>query len=177
MRRLSAVLAIRAFRWWSAVATNARRSSVGCEVSVSDDEGDIMMGVSRGRYRLRTWLRGRLPIALADIVPKGARDCGDHEWYRADAQTWRCYHCEPAAALSSPWSSEEHLQHTLGGIDSTLRVLALRDEPGGEQELAELRRLVQEALVALPEEERRLARLAAAPAAELPGLVQALHAG
>jgi hypothetical protein len=82
-----------------------------------------------------------------------------------------------AILAASPWSSEEHLQHTLGGIDSTLRVLALREEPGGEQELAELQRLVQEALAALPEEEHRLERLAAAPAAELPGLVQALHAG
>lgn len=150
---------------------------MGCEASVSGDEGATIVGMSRGRYRLRTWLRGRLPVVLADRVPKGARDCGDHEWYRADEQTWRCYHCEPAVALSSPWSSEEHLQHTLGGIDSTLRVLALRGEPGGEQELAELHRLVQEALAALPEEEHRLERLAAAPAAELPGLVQALHAG
>jgi hypothetical protein len=150
---------------------------VGCELSVSGDEGDIMTPMSGGRYRLRTWLRGRLPVALAGRVPKGARDCGDHEWYRVDEQTWRCYHCEPAVSLSSPWSSEEHLQHTLGGIDSTLRVLALRGEPGGEQELAELHRLVREALAALPEEEHRLERLAAVPAAELPGLVQALHAG
>ena len=58
-----------------------------------------------------------------------------------------------------------------------MRVLALRGEPGGEEELAELQRLVREALNALPEERHRLERLAAAPAAELPGLVQALHAG
>ena len=115
-----------------------------------------MMSMNRGRYRLRTWLRGRLPVVLTELVPKGARDCGDHEWYRADEQSWRCYHCEPAVASSSPWTQEEHLQHTLGGIDSTLRVLAL---------------------AALPEEEHRLERLAATPAAELPGLVQALHAG
>jgi hypothetical protein len=114
---------------------------------------------------------------LADVVPKGARDCGAHEWYRADEQTWRCYHCEPGVASSSPWTREEHLQHTLGGIDSTLRVVALRGEPGGEDELAELHRLLREALAALPEEESRLERLAAAPAAELPGLVRALHAG
>ncbi len=74
-------------------------------------------------------------------------------------------------------ATEEQLQHTLGGIDSSLRVLALRGEPGGEQELAELRRLVREALDVWPQEEQRLERLAAAPAAELPGLVQALHAG
>ena len=136
-----------------------------------------MVGMDAGRYRLRIWLRGRLPVALADLVPKGARDCGAHERYRADQQTWRCYHCEPGVASSSPWSSEEQLQHTLGGINSALRVLALRGEPGGEKELAELHRLVQEAFVALPVQEHRLKRLAAAPAAELPGLVQALHAG
>jgi hypothetical protein len=68
------------------------------------------------------------------------------------------------------------LQHTLGGIDSTLRVLALRGEAGGDREVAELQRLVKEALTALPEERNRLEQLAAAPAAELPGLVQALHA-
>ena len=136
-----------------------------------------MVGMDADRYRLRTWLRGRLPVAVADLVPKGARDCGAHEWYRADRQTWRCYHCEPGVARSSPWSSEEQLQHTLGGIDSTLRVVALRGEPGGEQELAELHRLVQDALTALPVQEQRLERLAAAPASELPGLVQALHAG
>jgi hypothetical protein len=136
-----------------------------------------MVGMDGGRYRLRTWLRGRLPVALADRVPKGARDCGTHEWYRADQQTWRCYHCEPGAASSSPWSSEKQLQHTLGGIDSTLRVLARRGESGSEQELAELHRLVREALVALPVQEHRLERLAAAPAAELPGLVRTLHAG
>lgn len=133
--------------------------------------------MNAGRYRLRTWLRGRLPVALADLVPKGARDCGAHEWYRADAGTWRCYHCEPGVASSSPWSSEEQLQHTLGGIDSTLRVLALRGEPGGVEELAELHRLVRDALAALPVQEDRLERLAAASAAELPGLVQALYAG
>ena len=58
-----------------------------------------------------------------------------------------------------------------------MRALALRGEPGGEEELAELRRLVQEALIALPVQEHRLERLVATPAAELPRLVQALHAG
>jgi hypothetical protein len=136
-----------------------------------------MVDMSGGRYRLRTWLRGRLPVALAELIPKGARYCGAHEWYRADEKTWRCYHCGPALANSSPWTREEHLQHTLGGINATLQMLSLRGAPRGEQELAELRRLVGEALAALPEEEHRLERLAAAPATELPGLVQALHAG
>lgn len=78
--------------------------------------------------------------------------------------------------MSSPWTREEQLQHTLGGINSTLQVMALRGRPGGEEELAELRRLIREALTVLPEEEHRLERLASAPAAELPGLVQALQA-
>ncbi len=134
------------------------------------------MTMHSGRYRVRTWLRGRLPLALADCVPKGRRDCGDHEWYRADEWRWRCYHCERGLATSSPWTREEQLQHTLGGINATLRTLALTGEPRDEEELVELRRLISEALAALPDEEHRLERLAAAPAAELPGLVQALQA-
>jgi hypothetical protein len=136
-----------------------------------------MVLMNGGRYRLRTSLRGHLPAAMADLVPKGHRDCGAHEWHRADEQTWRCYHCEPAVTTSSPWTSEQHLQYTLGGIDSTLRLVALRGEPGGEEETAELHRLVQEALTALPEEKHRLERLAAVPASELPALVQTLHVG
>lgn len=108
-------------------------------------------------------------------MPKGRRDCGAHEWYRADEQTWRCYHCEPAIARSSPWTREEHLQHTLGGISSTLRMMALAGEPRSDEELIELRRLIKEALAALPDEEHRLKRLASAPAAELPRLVQSLQ--
>ena len=106
------------------------------EASRSDaDSADsgIMVGMNTPRYRLRTWLRGRLPVTLAELVPKGGRDCGAHEWYRADDETWRCYHCEVGVATSSPWSSEEQLQHTLGGIDWTLRALALRGEPGGDR--------------------------------------------
>lgn len=120
-------------------------------------------------------MRGRLPGALAGLLPKGAHDCGAHRWYRADAGTWRCYRCRPAIATSSPWTREEHLQRTLGGIDSTLRGLALRGELRDQHELGELQRLVKEALAVLPQEERRLERLAAARAAELPGLAQALR--
>ena len=135
-----------------------------------------MMGVHNGRYRVRTWLRGHLPVALAGFAPKGGRDCGAHEWYRADETTWRCYHCEPAVATESPWTREEQLQHTLGGIHATLRTLASRGEPREEEELVELRLLIREALAVLPDEESRLERLAAAPAAELSRLAQALHA-
>jgi len=46
----------------------------------------------RGKYRIRTWLRGRLPWSLAERVPKG-EDCGAHEWYRQSAELDACYHC------------------------------------------------------------------------------------
>lgn len=68
------------------------------------------------------------------------------------------------------------MQHTLGGINASLRSLALAGVPHQDQEMAELRRLVKEALAALPEEEHRLERLAAASAADLPALAQALQA-
>ena len=48
---------------------------------------------------------------------------------------------------------------------------------GTSERLGELQRLVGEALAVLPEEERRLERLAAARPAELPGLAQALRSG
>jgi hypothetical protein len=140
-------------------------------------ERDTLMCMHGERYRLRTWIRGRLPAALTGLVPKGRHDCGAHEWYRADERTWRCYHCQPGLSTSSPWTREEQLQHTLGGISLTMRALALEGEPRCEDELVELRRLISEALAALPEEEHRLERLAAAPAAELPALVQTLQAG
>lgn len=143
------------------------------ETSASGGELDTMTTMSSGRYRGRAWLRRRLPSGLANLAPKGGSDCGAHEWYRADEHTWRCYYCKPAIATSSPWTREEQLQHTLGGINSTLRAVALRGELAGERELVELRRLVGEALAALPDEERRLKRLAAAHAKELPGLAQA----
>ncbi|HEX3692251.1 MAG TPA: hypothetical protein VHU13_02805 [Solirubrobacteraceae bacterium] len=118
-----------------------------------------------------------MPGVIAEWVPKGRSDCGAHEWYRSDEQTWRCYYCQPAATDSSPWTREEQLQRTLGGISSTLRVVAMGEAASDDRALSELRRLVGEALASLPEEEERLQRLAAAPAAELPDLAQALQAG
>ncbi len=47
-----------------------------------------------GRYRVRTWVRGNLPYALTALAPKGKQDCGNHQWYREDAATALCYHCE-----------------------------------------------------------------------------------
>src|SRR6266576_2873152 len=48
---------------------------------------------SRGKYRVRTWLRGNLPEALSRFFPKGESDCGNHEWYNHDNLTDHCYHC------------------------------------------------------------------------------------
>jgi len=45
------------------------------------------------RYRWRTRIRRLLPFALMRLAPKGARDCGDHEWYRSTDETYLCYHC------------------------------------------------------------------------------------
>ncbi|GAA1091043.1 hypothetical protein [Kitasatospora arboriphila] len=57
---------------------------------------------STGRYRWRTDARVALPAALMCMFPKGAKDCGDHQWYRKDDRTYRCYHCEPGERPSTP---------------------------------------------------------------------------
>lgn len=49
--------------------------------------------LGRGRYRWRTWLRRHAPGFIADRVPKGATDCGNHEWYNHDDRVDHCYHC------------------------------------------------------------------------------------
>ncbi len=49
--------------------------------------------IGNGKYRIRTWLRANLPYPLSDRIPKGPRDCGNHEWYRRDEYYWDCYHC------------------------------------------------------------------------------------
>lgn len=37
-----------------------------------------------------------MPWLLIDlgVAAKGKHDCGDHEWYKHDDVTARCYHCE-----------------------------------------------------------------------------------
>lgn len=49
----------------------------------------------RGRYRVRTWLRGHEPSWFYDLwpIPKVRRDCLNHEFYNAD-DVDRCYHCD-----------------------------------------------------------------------------------
>jgi len=56
----------------------------------------------RGRYRMRTWLRGHAPRGLTRLFRKGARDCGSHEWYRQGEHTDACYHCESGARAHEP---------------------------------------------------------------------------
>ncbi|MBA2505432.1 MAG: hypothetical protein H0V29_05735 [Thermoleophilaceae bacterium] len=62
--------------------------------------------MKRGRYRTRTRIRGRLPVALLGLSPKGRKDCGDHEWYRQDDSTARCYHCEVGELEVGPDDSD-----------------------------------------------------------------------
>lgn len=58
-----------------------------------------------GKYRLRTALRRHLPYRLTWLAPKG-RDCGDHDWYRSEEETWRCYHCT-VVTHEMPWTESE----------------------------------------------------------------------
>jgi hypothetical protein len=125
--------------------------------------------IMHGKYRHRTWLRGHLPWLLASRIPKG-RDCGLHEWYYADWHTWHCYHCQ-AETHEMPWTPEEHLQYTFGGLNAMLRTIAVHRGDIGGQELAELHRLVAEAREGLGAEQERLGMLATAPPAELASLI------
>jgi hypothetical protein len=63
--------------------------------------------MSDGKYRHRTALRENLPDSLAARIPKGPRDCGNHAWYEAEAQTWRCHHCRPGITHEVPWDELE----------------------------------------------------------------------
>lgn len=45
-----------------------------------------------GRYRTRTWLRENVPV-VGGLFSPGRKDCGDHDWFRADEHTDRCWHC------------------------------------------------------------------------------------
>jgi hypothetical protein len=55
-------------------------------------------------------MRGHVPWALVDLFPKGAKDCGDHEWFRFDHDTDLCYHCEvgerPHRHMPIDWDSD-----------------------------------------------------------------------
>jgi hypothetical protein len=62
-----------------------------------------------GRYRVRTWLRGRLPWFVAQAIPKGP-DCGAHEFYRQSADRDACYHCRVTRAHEPVSASERELE-------------------------------------------------------------------
>lgn len=120
------------------------------------------MSLMRGKYRLRTWLRGHLPGPLSDRFPKGRRDCGNHEWHRVEADTWHCYHCEVGVVHQSPWSPSEEAIVRLAGAAERLRILAMRD---GEVDPAQERRIIAEAAAVLDEQvEHARAQLTAAGA-------------
>ncbi len=58
--------------------------------------GPMETDPGRGRYRLRTAVRSRLPWALVNlgVAAKGRRDCGRHDWYKSSDEEDRCYHCQ-----------------------------------------------------------------------------------
>lgn len=81
-----------------------------------------------GKYRTRTWLRERLPGRLAALIPKGSHDCGDHEWYLAEQEFWRCYHCTVGTVHEIPWDEREFEARRLEGQAMNLRAgLTSRD--------------------------------------------------
>lgn len=96
----------------------------------------------RGKYRWRTWVRGRAPQRLTDVLPKGADDCGAHEWYRADEETWRCYHCEPGITHTSPWPPKVELATRLDAL--RLRATALQDKQPTPAVAGEVQELISE---------------------------------
>lgn len=63
--------------------------------------------MASGKYRLRTALREWSPEPLAALIPKGSKDCGDHEWYKQAESTWRCYHCVVGETHTVPWDERE----------------------------------------------------------------------
>ncbi|BFU43918.1 hypothetical protein [Krasilnikovia sp. MM14-A1004] len=55
-----------------------------------------------GKYRLRTNLRSRLPAWCLAFLPKGGRDCGEHEWYKSADNEYHCYHCRVGVRTTRP---------------------------------------------------------------------------
>lgn len=94
------------------------------------------------RYRIRTRLRGSAPGPLARFVPKGGHDCGDHEWYRSDEHTWRCYHCEVGRTSEMPWTPAQQLALSTAALAESERLDSLREPSPAD--LDEERRLVRE---------------------------------
>lgn len=74
-----------------------------------------------GKYRLRTYLREHLPELLSARIPKGGTDCGNHEWYLAEPQTWHCYHCVVGITSEVPWDEREFAARQIEGQAMNLR--------------------------------------------------------
>jgi len=85
------------------------------------------MIMTQGKYRFRTRLRGSLPDWLLWISPKGISDCGDHEWYLSEGDTWRCYHCTVGVSEGSPLSAAERLEATVGALRLTAQLPPTRE--------------------------------------------------
>jgi hypothetical protein len=66
----------------------------------SDGTADIPLIV--GRYRARTWMRGRLPGFFTERIRKGRLECGNHEWHRYSIEEARCYHCQARRSMRVP---------------------------------------------------------------------------
>jgi hypothetical protein len=75
---------------------------------------------------------------LSWISPKGASDCGRHEWYCSVGDIWRCYHCEVGKSQGNPLSPAENLEATVGAIRLTAQL------PSTPQTRATIARLVSE---------------------------------
>lgn len=94
--------------------------------------------MSSGKYRFRTRLRGSLPGWLLWISPKGGSDCGDHEWYRSEVDTWRCYHCVMGVSEVNPLSPAERLEANVSALRFATQL------PPTEQVQETIARLVDE---------------------------------
>ena len=100
------------------------------------------MNDTMAKYRLRTWLRGHFPSQFVAVFPKGRQSCGAHEWYRADEDTWGCYHCEVGVTHESPWSPEQEATLAAEALAESLRLDELRVPD--QQTIAEETRIVRE---------------------------------
>ena len=79
----------------------------------------------------------------ADSRVSQGRDCVAHAVrYRADEDTWGCYHCEAGVTHESPWSPEQEATLAAAALAESLRLDELRVPD--QQTVAEERRIVRE---------------------------------
>ena len=84
------------------------------------------------RYRWRTRLREGLPLRFAHNIPKGAKDCGCHEWYRHSAEEDYCYHC--FVSLRKPSQLTRYAGMDIDDIKSSLLEGEVADRGGDDPE-------------------------------------------